>query len=412
MATVTLGTAIDMRNVGWNEAARETDRRDRLRASFGRASGGTSTGIAGSRAALLPPAVCLETQNRILSVKDRSRAWLRWTVLKQIVPTAAFGAVDTFKNMVVGFQGPVAGILGEIDSLDRMFKADGADRGPLAVKRYAKIIVSCVYFAFARAIRSLAQAFGRSMPGAMLVLYYHAVPSSKRAGFVRHMAILARDAHVVPADWCDGTDPARPTVAITFDDAFTSVVDNALPELARRGFPCTIFVPSGVLGRNPDWAMEGNAERTEVVVDAARLTELRGPLVAIGAHSVSHPRLTRIAPERARAEIGGSRAALARLIGAPVTLFAFPYGDYDASVVEICRQEGFKHVFTIEPEPVDPGAGSLIRGRVYVDPDDGNLEFVLKMSGAYAWMPLASALKRRLRSVRGRALKIVGPTEE
>jgi peptidoglycan/xylan/chitin deacetylase (PgdA/CDA1 family) len=285
-----------------------------------------------------------------------------------------------------------------------LFKTDGADRGLPAMKRYVKVIISCVYFAAARAVRGLARASGRNMPGSMMILYYHSVPLSKRAGFARQMAILARHAHVVPADWSDEPDLARPTVAITFDDAFTSVIDNALPELARHGFPCTIFVPSGVLGRNPDWAMEGNSERTEMVVDAARLTEMRGPLVAIGAHSVSHPRLTRIAPERARAEIGGSRAAIARLIGVPVTLFAFPYGDYDASVVEICRQEGFKHAFTIVPEPVDPGAGSLIRGRVYVDPDDGNLEFALKMTGAYAWMPWASALKQRL--------KIVRPTEE
>ncbi|MGH6823182.1 MAG: polysaccharide deacetylase family protein [Methylocella sp.] len=216
----------------------------------------------------------------------------------------------------------------------------------------------------------------------------------------------------MPANWRGATDPARPTVAITFDDAFTSVIDNGLPELAKRGFPCTIFVPSGVIGRNPDWSMEGSADCTAVVVDAARLKELRGPLVVIGAHSVSHPRLTRLAPERAREEIAGSRGVLANLIGAPLTLFALPYGDYDATVVEICRQEGFKHVFTIVPEPVDPAAGSFVRGRVSVEPDDGALEFFLKMAGAYAWLPLASALKGYLRPVIGRAHKIMGPVAE
>ena len=230
----------------------------------------------------------------------------------------------------------------------------------------------------------------------MIILYYHSVPSNKRPNFARQMAMLAQYAQVVPADWRDKTDPARYSVAITFDDAFTSVIDNALPELALHDFPCTIFVPSGVLGRNPDWAMEGNADRSEVVIDAARLRQLRSPLVAIGAHSVSHPRLTRIAPGQARDEIEGSRTALAELTGGSVTLFAFPYGDHDTNIVEICRQEGFKHVFTIVPEPVEPSAGSFVRGRVSVDPDDGDLEFFLKMSGAYAWLPLASALKRRL----------------
>jgi peptidoglycan/xylan/chitin deacetylase (PgdA/CDA1 family) len=281
-----------------------------------------------------------------------------------------------------------------------MPNAHGADRGLVAVKKYTKIIVSCAYFAAARGARHLAKIFGRSLPRSMIVLYYHSVPPSSRAGFARQMAILAQRAHVVPADWSDETDPASPTVAITFDDAYVSVIDNALPELAQRGFPCTIFVPSGVLGREPDWPMEGNSDPTDVVVDAARLTEICGPLVTIGSHSVSHPRLTRIAPERARAEIEVSRAAISRLIGNPVTLFAFPYGDHDANVVEICRQEGFKHVFTIVPGPIDPHTGSFIRGRVFVDPDDGNFEFFLKMSGAYAWMALASALKQRLKIVR------------
>jgi peptidoglycan/xylan/chitin deacetylase (PgdA/CDA1 family) len=274
------------------------------------------------------------------------------------------------------------------------------------VKRYVKILISAVYFAAMRVVRALMQAFGHKVPNTITILYYHSVPSSKRADFARQMAILTQYARVVPADWCDKTDSSRPTVAITFDDAFTSVIDNALPELAARGFPCTIFVPSGVLGRNPDWAMEGNADRNDVVIDAARLRELPGPLVAVGAHSVSHPRLTRIAPDKARDEIGKSRVAISEITGNSVRLFAFPYGDHNAEIIEICRQEGFRHVFTIVPEPVDPGAGSFVRGRVSVNPDDGGFEFFLKMSGAYTWMPLASGLKRRLS---GRPLHLNGP---
>lgn len=280
------------------------------------------------------------------------------------------------------------------------------------MKRHLKILISCIYFGAVRVFRRVMHVCGRSNSRLLIVLYYHSVPSSKRAGFARQMRMLAQRARVVPADWCGESDPRYANVAITFDDAFISIIDNALPELAERNFPCTIFVPSGVLGRKPDWPMEGGADRSEVVVGAAQLRGLRGPLVAIGAHSVSHPRLTLVGPERAREEIVESRVAIAKLIDDTVTLFAFPYGDYDASVADICRQEGFRHVFTIVPEPVDLSAGSLIRGRVSVEPDDGDLEFFLKMSGAYAWMPLASALKRYLRPVSGRVLNTIGPAEK
>ncbi len=235
-----------------------------------------------------------------------------------------------------------------------------------------------------------------------MILYYHGVPTAQRAGFARQMATLSRRARVVPADWAGETDPARPTVAITFDDAFVSVADNALPELARHGLPCTVFAPSGVLGRRPDWAMEPGVAGDEIVLDADRLRNVCGPLVTIGSHSVSHPALTRISAAQARAEIGQSREALAAITGQPLTLFAFPYGDHDDAVVEICREQGYRHVFTVVPEPVDPAAGELVRGRVAVKSSDGALVFFLKLSGAYAWMPMAWALKRRLRALAGR----------
>jgi peptidoglycan/xylan/chitin deacetylase (PgdA/CDA1 family) len=359
--------------------------------------GGTTIGTGRS-----PLSAYLESRNRIHFVRDNYPTWMAWTIFMQIIHAAAYGALGKPKNMMLAFQGLVAGILGEIGRPDRILNADRTS----SAKRHTKLAISGLYFIATRSMNRLRRALGRSEPASMTVLYYHSVPSNKHSSFAHQMEMLGKHARVVPADWRGEADPARPTVAITFDDAFASVIDNALPELAKRNLPCTIFVPSGVLGRRPDWAMEGGADRTEVVVEAARLKDLSGPLVTIGAHSVSHPRLTSISLERARAEITGSRDTLAGLIGSAVTLFAFPYGDYNANVVDICRQEEFRHVFTIVPEPFDPRSGSLVRGRVSVDPDDGDVELFLKMSGAYAWMPWFSGLKRHLRSVVDRVAKI------
>jgi hypothetical protein len=48
----------------------------------------------------------------------------------------------------------------------------------------------------------------------------------------------------------------------------------------------------------------------------------------------------------------------------------------------------------VELRPVDSRAGKFFRGRVAVEPDDGHLEFFLKMSGGYEWLSLASTLKQ------------------
>jgi len=266
------------------------------------------------------------------------------------------------------------------------------------MKRQAKLIISLAYWAWMAVYGRIATLAGRTRPRQMIILYYHAVSTRRRSQFVRQLDWLNRHTTVVPArseGWPQG---ARHVTAITFDDAFESVVENALPELAARNFHCTIFAPSGVLGRQPDWAMEGDGDQDERVVDAVGLKSLIGPLVTVGSHSATHPRLSKIPPDRARAEIAGSRLALTKITGEEMTLFAFPYGDHDNAVIQICREEGYEQVFTIIPRPVSLEHPTFVRGRVSVNPDDGLLEFALKASGAYAWMPWASSLKRRLRS--------------
>src|ERR1700712_5033610 len=103
-----------------------------------------------------------------------------------------------------------------------------------------KIVVSASVFAVCWCTRGVGRLLGVRSNDRVTILYYHGVPYAKRAAFARQLERLARLAHVVPADWRGPTDPTRPTVAITFDDAFVSVIDNALPELQKYGFPCTI----------------------------------------------------------------------------------------------------------------------------------------------------------------------------
>jgi peptidoglycan/xylan/chitin deacetylase (PgdA/CDA1 family) len=233
----------------------------------------------------------------------------------------------------------------------------------------------------------------------LVILYYHSVFANKRGRFARQLDSL-RQVRVVPANWSGVAEDRRPLLAITFDDAFQSVIDNALPELAARGMACTIFAPSTALGGRPQWEMESDGDRTETVIDAETLRGLPGALVAIGSHSASHPHLSRIPIEAARAEIAESKIALEALTGQLVDQFAFPYGDYDDAVVEACRSAGYEFVYSISPAPVDPGGNAFVRGRVSVDPGDGPLEFYLKSRGAFAWMPMASALKRRFAGLR------------
>jgi peptidoglycan/xylan/chitin deacetylase (PgdA/CDA1 family) len=279
------------------------------------------------------------------------------------------------------------------------------------IKRYVKIAVSAWVFAGLTTAAAFRRLSGLEARPCLTILYYHALPKAWVPGFERQMAMLARWARVVAADWeGDGIDQSvadhRYTVAITFDDAFESVLDNAVPVLAAHGFHCTIFAPSGCFGQSPSWAMETEEDSTERVADAERLSRLPGDLVTIGSHTVTHPRLTALSNETARRELIQSMQDLTVLTGTSVRLLAFPYGDHDDAVVELCRSSGYRHVYTIRPTPVQLGSDEFARGRVAVGPSDGPLEFFLKLTGSYRWLPVASAIKsKRLAS---RHAKLLG----
>jgi peptidoglycan/xylan/chitin deacetylase (PgdA/CDA1 family) len=61
------------------------------------------------------------------------------------------------------------------------------------------------------------------------------------------------------------------------------------------------------------------------------LAEIRyDPCVEFGAHSVSHPRLSKLPERQARSEIRSSRARIEERLGGQVRHFAFPHGDPSA----------------------------------------------------------------------------------
>jgi peptidoglycan/xylan/chitin deacetylase (PgdA/CDA1 family) len=268
---------------------------------------------------------------------------------------------------------------------------------PTAVKRRAKIAMSCAVYAAAVATLLVRRAVGRPARHKFVILYYHAVAAECRANFARQLDMLISRYNVVSADH-QGPDAAGGwSVAITFDDAFQSVLDNAIPELVARRMPATIFVPAGVLGRQPAWDMEdGCADRGEIVASAEALRAVASDLVQLGAHSLTHPHLLRISPEERRREIEGCRRQMREIFYTDAVVFAFPYGEYDASVIEQCREAGYERVYSCIPGILDPAAAEFVRGRILVEASDGPLEFYLKILGAYSWVGYYSRIKQSL----------------
>ena len=123
-------------------------------------------------------------------------------------------------------------------------------------------------------------------------------------------------------------------VLLTFDDATVSFAEHALPVLARYSFPAILFAVSGRLGATVNWTgwpagVDGH------LMDADALCEAAAAGIAIGAHSITHRSLSRLAAQEAEQEILGSRARLEDVTGQRVRTFAYPYGDAPAWAVDV-----------------------------------------------------------------------------
>ena len=124
---------------------------------------------------------------------------------------------------------------------------------------------------------------------------------------------------------------------ITFDDGYQSVYEQAFPILQHFGFSATVFLTVGKKGerialeRLP--SMEGRS-----MLSWGEIKEMHRCGIAIGAHTLTHPDLTRLDFTQARIEILRSKEIIENVLGEAVNYFAYPYGRYDNRNRQLVRQ--------------------------------------------------------------------------
>ncbi|MGI8579140.1 MAG: polysaccharide deacetylase family protein, partial [Solirubrobacteraceae bacterium] len=146
--------------------------------------------------------------------------------------------------------------------------------------------------------------------------------------------------------------PRKP-VMITVDDGYIDDVRQILPELRRRRMIATFYIITSRF-REPGFVNE----------DQVRELERSG--MDIGAHTRTHANLPALDSAALKSEVAGSGSDLKRVLGHPVYWFAYPYGAFDATVVQAARAAGFVLAVTTRGGTRESSQHSLTLSRIHV----------------------------------------------
>lgn len=128
------------------------------------------------------------------------------------------------------------------------------------------------------------------------------------------------------------------TVVLTFDDGFEDFYSVAAPVLRCHGFPACVFLPTAYCGKTNAWAGQPDWVEKRPLLDWDRIAELAQQGFEFGAHSRTHPDLTRLPETEAEREIRECRKEIETRISQPVEFFCYPYGRWHHPVREIVQR--------------------------------------------------------------------------
>jgi peptidoglycan/xylan/chitin deacetylase (PgdA/CDA1 family) len=243
------------------------------------------------------------------------------------------------------------------------------------------------------------------------ILLYHGVgPTSTRIdpGFLRvrpeafraqlDLLLGAGFEIVTVSDFAErsgGLEPPPGIVALSFDDGMDDNHSVVLPLLREYGLRATVYVATGLIGKPNPWMVPESGARMMTVDE---LRELAAAGFEIGAHTVSHPDLSRLGFDECLREMRASREELERMLGVDVRTFAYPSCRYGPAAVEATRAAGFTTAVTCQ------GLGSWNRHelkRSLVSAKDSTTSFLVKLTGFYE--PLSASPPGRLARAATRA---------
>lgn len=153
-----------------------------------------------------------------------------------------------------------------------------------------------------------------------------------------------------------------PKIVLTFDDGYRNVLEHALEPMRAAKLKAIQFLIPDLIGKRNEWDV-AQGEAPEPLMNREEIGQWLEAGHDIGAHTCTHPFLTRIHLQQAREEIISSRRKLEDQFQRPVVHFCYPFGDWNEAVRDIVAEAGFQTAVTTASGFNSPASGrfSLLR---------------------------------------------------
>jgi biofilm PGA synthesis lipoprotein PgaB len=174
---------------------------------------------------------------------------------------------------------------------------------------------------------------------------FHIIPVSQMAAFMEHRTTVPEKA-----------------VVLTFDDGYEGVYRYAFPVLKKHNAPATIFIIGYYVGRLPGyltWPEVRQLEESGLVTAGGHTYNQHVPEPANNPNLVEPATIGRLFnPQTGREETDKEYEArmlsdsnlfqntLNSELGHTTPYFAYPYGAYNATMIKILLETGFRYMFT------------------------------------------------------------------
>ncbi|PIQ84211.1 MAG: hypothetical protein COV75_03395 [Candidatus Omnitrophica bacterium CG11_big_fil_rev_8_21_14_0_20_63_9] len=159
-------------------------------------------------------------------------------------------------------------------------------------------------------------------------------------------------------------------IAVTFDDGYDDTYTTAWPMLKRFGFPATVFITPGDIGKPGFLTWEQAAE-------------LAADGFGIGNHTMHHAYLPLVPEARLAEELLESKRVIEAKIRRPIHTLSYPVGGFTRRVIEIASDH-YAAACTTNRAFERNGLDRFALRRVKITERDTNpLAFLVKVSGYY-----------------------------